>query len=225
MPNVPRSLTLILLRRTGRRERPQGPNVNTYARNPASLEDSVRKWRRRGAPTTSRIIPERSKRAISSVPTSIPRASPMGFPSSSTETDARPDGPGCMTRFTSPPTELAPDDDKDRHRCVSNLNEHFPTRGPPEPSMGRHPCYLPRCQRRKHVFRASDGSSDRRRCGITVVHWLNLGGEKGFAAKCAAGFVDGPRRCSRQCDLGRPGIAATPMTFSGRENEARLSLR
>jgi hypothetical protein len=51
----------------------------------------------------ARIIPERSKRATPSVPTSIPRVSPIGFPSSSTVTAARPDGPGCMTRFTSPP--------------------------------------------------------------------------------------------------------------------------
>jgi len=29
--------------------------VNIYARNPASLEDSVRTWRRRGAPATRRI--------------------------------------------------------------------------------------------------------------------------------------------------------------------------
>jgi NhaP-type Na+/H+ or K+/H+ antiporter len=46
-----------------------------------------------------------SKRATPSAPTSVPRVSPIGFPSSSTVTAARPDGPGCMTRFTSPATK------------------------------------------------------------------------------------------------------------------------
>src|SRR5262245_62978937 len=43
-------------------ESSQGPNVNTYARNPRSLEDSVSTCRRGDAPETRRTIPDRSDR-------------------------------------------------------------------------------------------------------------------------------------------------------------------
>jgi hypothetical protein len=79
-----------------------GPNVNANARTPGSLVTRVSTCRMRAAPTTRRIMPDRSKRATPSAPTSAPRASLIGFPSSSTVTAALPAGPGCMTRFTSP---------------------------------------------------------------------------------------------------------------------------
>jgi hypothetical protein len=79
-----------------------GPKVNTNARRPGSAATSVRTCRPLDAPATNRSIPERSKRATPSVPTSAPRASPTGFPSSNTVTAAFPDAPGSITTFTSP---------------------------------------------------------------------------------------------------------------------------
>ena len=79
-----------------------GPKVNANARTPGSLVTKVNTCCRRAAPATRRIMRGPSKRATPSEPTSAPRTSPTGLPSSSTVTAALPEGPGCMTRFTSP---------------------------------------------------------------------------------------------------------------------------
>src|SRR3954469_8188281 len=59
-----------------------GPNVKENARTPGSFVISVSTWCRRGAPATNRIMPDRSKCATPSAPTSTPRPSPTGLPPS-----------------------------------------------------------------------------------------------------------------------------------------------
>jgi hypothetical protein len=49
-----------------------GPNVKENARTPGSFVTSVSTWCRRGAPATKRIMPDRSKCATPSAPTSAP---------------------------------------------------------------------------------------------------------------------------------------------------------